>query len=130
MAAFSLTVVYRRLRNLRPNLDVVLRFAINAMSVQRAQNDSCWKRTWERRWAMVWTEYRRGRDQVCKPLHQRFPDALLGISIAVGGQIFQMDVYSASHPPTSSRPCKLSRRGRRAVVVVLISFVLEYTEST
>ena len=41
----------------------------------------------------------------------------LGISFAVDDQIFQMDVYSASHPPTQSpRTRKLSCWGGRAVV--------------
>ncbi|KAN0134636.1 hypothetical protein V8E53_007421 [Lactarius tabidus] len=41
-----------------------------------------------------------------------FPDALLGISVTVDGQIFQTDVYSASHLPTrSQRPRKLLRLG-------------------
>ena len=31
---------------------------------------------------------------------ESLPEALLGFSVAVDGQIFQMDVYSASHPPT------------------------------
>ena len=83
---------------------------------------------------MVWTEYRRRRDQVRKYYHrsrlsvdnsfrslvQIFPDASLGISVAVDGQIFQTDVYSASHSPTQSpRPRKLSRWGDRAVVVLI-----------
>ena len=83
---------------------------------------------------MVWAEHRRRRDQVrkCLPsfpleylrffrsLVQSFPEASLGISVAVDGQIFQTDVYSASHPPTQSpRPRKLSRWGGRAVVVLI-----------
>lgn len=48
------------------------------------------------------------------------PEASLGISVAVDSQIFQSDVYSASHPPASSpRPRKLSRWGERAVVVLI-----------
>lgn len=48
------------------------------------------------------------------------PEASLGISVAVDSQIFQSDVYSASHSPTSSpRPRKLSRWGERAVVVLI-----------
>ena len=35
MAAFPSTGVYRRLHNLRPNLDVVLRFAVDAFSMHR-----------------------------------------------------------------------------------------------
>ena len=54
-----------------------------------------------------------------RSLVQSFLDASLGLSVAVDGQIFQMDVYSASHPPTQSRPCKLSRWGARAVVVFI-----------
>lgn len=48
------------------------------------------------------------------------PEASLGISVAVDSQIFQSDVYSASHSPTSSPgPRKLSRWGERAVVVLI-----------
>ncbi|KAH9020204.1 hypothetical protein EDB85DRAFT_532534 [Lactarius pseudohatsudake] len=55
-----------------------------------------------------------------KSLVQNFPEASLGISVAVDGQIFQTDVYSASHSPTQSpRPRKLSRWGGRAVVVLI-----------
>ncbi|KAI0245661.1 hypothetical protein BJV78DRAFT_1287349 [Lactifluus subvellereus] len=54
-----------------------------------------------------------------KTLVQNFPDAALGISVAVDSQIFQTDVYSASHPPGSSPPRKLSRWGGRAVVVLI-----------
>ena len=134
MVASPSTGVYRRLRNLRPNIDVVLRFAVDAVSIQRAQNGFGWKGTWEGRRAVVWTEYRRRRDQVRRCCHrcrvyadissrslvQSFPDASLGISVAVDSQIFQTDVYSASHPPTQSpRPRKLSRWGGRAVVVLI-----------
>ena len=42
------------------NFDVVFRFSIDAVSVQRAQNGSSWKGTWKGRWAMVWTEYPAG----------------------------------------------------------------------
>ena len=134
MATSSSASVYGRLRNIRPNFDVVFRFPIDAVSVQRTQNGTCWKGTWKRRWAMVWTEYRRWRDQVRGCYHRRrvyihtsfrslvqsFPEASLGISVAVDGQIFQTDVYSASHPPTQSpRPRKLSRWGGRAVVVLI-----------
>ncbi|KAF8271567.1 hypothetical protein EI94DRAFT_1720033, partial [Lactarius quietus] len=53
-------------------------------------------------------------------LVQSFPDASLGISVAVDGQVFQTDVYSASHPPTQSpRPRKLSRWGGHGVVVLI-----------
>ena len=53
-------------------------------------------------------------------LVQSFPEATLGISVAVDVQIFQTDVYSASHPPTQSlRPRRLSRRGGRVVVVLI-----------
>lgn len=65
MAVPSSPSVYRRLgpRNLRLNLDVVLRFAVDAVSVLRAQNRSYWNGTCER-CRTVGTEYRRGRDQV------------------------------------------------------------------
>ncbi|KAF8258085.1 hypothetical protein EI94DRAFT_1755794 [Lactarius quietus] len=55
-----------------------------------------------------------------KSLVQSFPDASLGISVAVDSQVFQTDVYLASHPPTQS-PCprKLSRWGGRGVVVLI-----------
>ena len=56
-------------------------------------------------------------DMSSEPVHN-FPEASLGISIAVDGQIFQTDVYTASLPPTGSpRHHKLSEWGRRAVVV-------------
>ena len=134
MATSSSASVYGRLRNIRPNFDLVFRFPIDAVSVQRTQNGTCRKGTWQGRWAVVWTEYRRWRDQVrgcyhrCRvyvdtsfrSLVQSFPEASLGISVAVDGQIFQTDVYSASHPPTQSpRPRKLSRWGGRAVVVLI-----------
>ncbi|KAI9461081.1 cysteine protease required for autophagy [Russula earlei] len=55
-----------------------------------------------------------------KTLVHNFPEASLGISVAVDSQIFQTDVYSASHPPTGSpRPHKGSRWGGRAVVVLI-----------
>lgn len=55
-----------------------------------------------------------------KTLVHNFPEAALGISIAVDGQIFQTDVYAASHPPASSpRHHKLSGWGGRAVVVLI-----------
>ncbi|KAN0141543.1 hypothetical protein V8E53_000005 [Lactarius tabidus] len=51
---------------------------------------------------------------------QRFPDASLGISVVVDGQIFQTDVYSALHWLTQTpRPRKLSRWGDRAVVLFI-----------
>jgi len=55
-----------------------------------------------------------------RTLVHNFPEASLGISIAVDGQIFQTDVYSASHPPSRS-PCtrKDLRWGERAVVVLI-----------
>jgi hypothetical protein len=83
---------------------------------------------------VVRAKYRCGCDQVRKilpfiVLHRsclvrtlvhNFPEATLGISIAVDGQIFQTDVYSASHPPGGSpRPRKLSTWGDRAVVVLI-----------
>ncbi|KAN0133892.1 Peptidase family C54 domain containing protein [Lactarius tabidus] len=54
-----------------------------------------------------------------KSLVQNFPDASLGISVAVDGQIIQTDVYSASYSPNIPRPRKLSRWGDRAVVVLI-----------
>ena len=134
MATSPSACVHGRLRHIRPNFDLVFRFPIDAVSVQRTQNGSSRKGTWKRRWAVVWTEYRRWRDQVRGCYHRRrvyihtsfrslvqsFPEASLGISVAVDGQIFQTDVYSASHPPTQSpRPRKLSRWGGRAVVVLI-----------
>ena len=100
------TGLYRRLRNLRPNFVLVIRFIINDLSVSRPQDDSGWKGAWERRWAVVWTEYCRRCDQVRRYSHpfrvyadvslvQCFPDTSLGISLAVEGQIFQTDMYSA-----------------------------------
>jgi hypothetical protein len=134
MAASPSTGVHRRLRHLRPNTDVVLRFAVDALSVQRTSDGPGWKGTREGRWAVVWTEYSCRRDQVRRCYHrsrlnshicfrslvQSFPDASLGISVAVDGQIFQTEVYSASHSPTQSpRPRKLSTWGDRAVVVLI-----------
>jgi hypothetical protein len=134
MAASPSTGVYRRLCNLCPNIDVVFRFTVDALSVQRTSDDTGWKGTREGRWAVVWTEYRSRRDQVRRCCHrsrlhveislrslvQSFPDASLGISVAVDGQIFQTDVYSASHSPTQSpRPRKLSTWGDRSVVVLI-----------
>jgi len=59
-------------------------------------------------------------DLFYRTLVHNFPEALLGISIAVDDQIFQTDVYSASHPPSSSpRPRKDLRWGERAVVVLI-----------
>lgn len=43
---------------------MVLRFAIYALSVQRVQDGIGWKGTRERRWVVVWAEYRHGRDQI------------------------------------------------------------------
>jgi hypothetical protein len=111
MATSPSACLYRRLRYLHPNLDMVLRLAVHAVSVQCAQDGTGWKGTQEGRWVVVWTEYRRRRDQVRRCYHlvrlnpeisfrmsvQNFPDASLGISVAVDGQIFQTDVYSASH---------------------------------
>ncbi|KAN0133881.1 hypothetical protein V8E53_008313, partial [Lactarius tabidus] len=54
-----------------------------------------------------------------KSLVQSFPDASLGISVAADGQIFQTDVYSASHSPMQSpHSRKLSRWGDRAAFVL------------
>ena len=87
----------------------------------------------ESRWGVVWTEYGCRRDQVRRCCHrcrlyadisfrslvQSVPDASLSIPSTVGGQVFQMDVYSASLPLTQSpRPRKLSRWGGRAVLVL------------
>ncbi len=70
---------------------------------------------------MVRTQHCCWCDQVCKrcpvlsldpdlffrTLVHNFLEASLSISIAVDSQIFQTDVYSASHPPSSSpRPRK------------------------
>ena len=54
-----------------------------------------------------------------EPVHN-FPEASLGISIAVDGQIFKTNVYTASVPPTGSpRHHKLSEWGGHAVVVLI-----------
>jgi cysteine protease ATG4 len=59
-------------------------------------------------------------DLSSRTLVHNFPEASLGISVAVDGQIFQTDVYSASHPPANSpRARKLSTWGGRAVVVLI-----------
>ena len=70
MAASPSTGLYRRLRILRPHLDVIFQFSVDAMSVQRLQDGSDWKGAWEKRWAVVWTEYRRRRDQVRRYSHR------------------------------------------------------------
>ena len=55
-----------------------------------------------------------------RSLVQSFPDALLGISVAVDGRVFQMDVHLASYPPTQTpHPCKLSKWGGCAVIVLI-----------
>ena len=87
---------------------------------------------------MVWTEYRRRRDQVRRCYHhcqvyadvsfrslvQSFPEASLGISVAVDVQIFQTDVYSASHSPIQSPHPANYRDGEVRAVVVLIGIRL------
>ena len=87
---------------------------------------------------MVWTKYRRRSDQVrrccyrcCvyidtsfRSLVQSFPEASLGISVAVDVQIFQTDVYSASHTPTQSPHPANYRDGEVRAVVVLIGIRL------
>ena len=51
---------------------------------------------------------------------QSFPDASLGISVVVGCQIFQTNVYWLSYLLTQPpRPRKLSKWGGRAVVVLI-----------
>lgn len=47
MAASPSASVYRRLRNIRPNIDVVVRFSVDGVSVQRSQNAVDWKGTSE-----------------------------------------------------------------------------------
>jgi hypothetical protein len=131
MAASPSTRVCGRLRIIRPNIDVVLRFAVRAVSVQRAQNALAGKELGK---GVGQIEYHCKRDQVrrcCNYYHsnadisfrslvQGFPDATLGISVVVDDHIFQADVYSVSHAPTQSRrPRKLSRWGDRAVVVII-----------
>ena len=49
MAASPSAGVYGRLRNLRPNLDVVFRFSVDAVSDQRVRNGVGLKGTWEGR---------------------------------------------------------------------------------
>jgi hypothetical protein len=133
MPTSSSTRVYSSLCNLRPDLDAPLRLVIYTVSIQRAQGGPCWKGAQEGLWAVVLTEYRRRQDQVRSYYHhsclnadssfrslvQSVPDSTLGISVAVGGQIFQTDTYPASYPPTHSpRPRKLSRLVRHAIVVL------------
>ena len=78
MAASPSNSVHRRLRDLRPNFDVVFRLSVDAVSIHPAQNGSGRKETWEERWAVVLTEYRRRRDQVrrCRHLRRIYPDFL------------------------------------------------------
>ena len=84
----------------------------------------------EGRWGVVWTEYRRRRtikyvnvaNRFCvysdipfRKFAQSFSDA-----VAADGQIFQTDLYSASHPRTQPpHPRQLSRWGERSVVVLI-----------
>jgi hypothetical protein len=106
------TVFTGSLRNLRPNIGVPLRLAVYAVSAQHTQDGPDRKGTWVGRWAVVWTEYRHRHDQVrryyyhhsrlyadisFRSLVQSFPDSTLAISVAVDGQIFQMDVHPASY---------------------------------
>ena len=79
---------------------------------------------------MVWTEYRRRRNQVrryfnhcCLHVDIAFrstPDTSFRISVAIYAQIFQTDVHSAPHSPTESpHPRKPSSWGGRAIVVLI-----------
>ena len=110
MAASPLTGLYRGPRNL--NLAVVLRFAVDAVSVQRAQNGFGWEGIWEERWSVVWAEYPRRRNQVrrCRHLRRIYADTCFkslvqsfpfSISVAVDSRIVRTDVYLASHPQTN-----------------------------
>ncbi|TFY74660.1 hypothetical protein EWM64_g9352 [Hericium alpestre] len=58
-----------------------------------------------------------------KTLVHAFPDAGLGVAVAVDSQIFQTDVYSASHPPidatTSPKRGRTSTWGGRAVLILI-----------
>ena len=74
MAASPLTGLYRGPRNL--NLAVVLRFSVDAVSVQRAQNGFGWEGIWEERWAVAWAEYLRRRNHVrrCRHLRRIYAD--------------------------------------------------------
>ncbi|KAI0056521.1 hypothetical protein BV25DRAFT_1572624 [Artomyces pyxidatus] len=55
-----------------------------------------------------------------KTLTQAFPDAGLGVAVAVDSQIFQTDVYSASHPPSDHpKRGRSSTWGGRAVMVLI-----------
>ncbi|KAI0320566.1 hypothetical protein OF83DRAFT_1258250 [Amylostereum chailletii] len=54
-----------------------------------------------------------------KTLTHAFPDAGLGVSVAVDGQIFQTDVYAASHPPQHPLKRKYTSWGGRAVLVLI-----------
>jgi hypothetical protein len=58
--------------------------------------------------------------QIFGPNHPRNTETSLDFLVAVDGQVFQTDVYSASHPPTQSpRPRRLSRWGGRGIVVLI-----------
>ncbi|KAA1476293.1 hypothetical protein DENSPDRAFT_784808 [Dentipellis sp. KUC8613] len=58
-----------------------------------------------------------------KTLVHAYPDAGMGVAVAVDSQIFQTDVYSASHPPisaaTSPKRGRSSTWGGRAVLVLI-----------
>jgi hypothetical protein len=129
MAASPSARVYRRLHDLRPKHDAVLRFAVYTESVQRAQDVFPGKELGKD--LGKWTEYRCRCDQVRRYCNrccldadlsfrssvQSFPEPLFGISVAVDGHIFQTDVCSASHPPTQSPRPPQAIEIRRVVLV-------------
>ena len=61
---------YLRLCNLHPDFDVVLRFSVHAVSIQRAQDGASRKGTWEGCWTVGCAEHRRRRDQVHRCCHR------------------------------------------------------------
>ena len=113
MAVSPSTGLHCRLRNLRPNFDVVFEslltpclFSVHRMALvgkELGKDVGQWFRPSTTAGAIRCVDaVRRCRvyaDGSFRSLVQSFPDALLGISVAVDGQIFQTDVYLASHRP-------------------------------
>ncbi|KAF8262168.1 hypothetical protein EI94DRAFT_1789117 [Lactarius quietus] len=99
LAISPATRVYHRLCNLCPNLDMVLRFAIYAVFVKRTQDGIMAQAGKELGKDVMWFGLSTAAGAI-KSLVQSFPDTLLAFLVAVEGQVFQTDVYSASHPPT------------------------------
>ncbi|KAF8269991.1 hypothetical protein EI94DRAFT_1699168 [Lactarius quietus] len=82
-------------------------FSVHRMALEK-------QGTWGGRWTVIWAKHRRRRDQ------RKASQTLAWHLVAVDGQVFQTDVYSASQPLTQfPRPRKLPRWGGRGVVVLI-----------